>query len=96
MSRMLFARQGTLSRLRLDAVFILLLALWLCLGSFIKCDSSYGLYLENCFKVQYDPFGHLEVISSKGAQVLTSCWRNATQRLFHVPMTDAIGRKTAA
>merc|ERR1712086_783437 len=37
----------------------------------IKGDSPHGLYLENCNNVEYGFFGHLEVISRTGTQVLT-------------------------
>jgi len=33
-------------------------------------DSSHGLYFENCKNVQYGFFGHLEVITRTGTQVL--------------------------
>jgi len=42
------------------------------LANKVAGDSPHGLYLENCPNVQYGFFGHIEVISKTGAQVLTS------------------------
>jgi len=42
----------------------------------IKGDSPHGLYLENCNNVEYGFFGHLEVISRIGTQVLTKYLEN--------------------
>jgi len=42
----------------------------------IKGDSPHGLYLENCNNVEYGFFGHLEVISRTGTQVLTKYLEN--------------------
>ena len=55
----------------LDAVFIPR-RLRMYIGSTFKGDSPHWLYLENCPNVQYGFFGHPEVISREGAQVLTS------------------------
>merc|ERR1712018_48857 len=52
-----------------DAVFVpQRLRTWL---SSKPGDSPHGLYYENCPNVQYGFFGHLEIITKTGVQVLT-------------------------
>jgi len=46
------------------------------LSNKLDADTPHGVYLENCPNVQYGFFGHLEVISRTGTQVLTKYLEN--------------------
>merc|ERR1712071_514131 len=57
----------------------------------IKGDSPHGLYLENCNNVEYGFFGHLEVISRTGTQVLTKYLENCHEEFAPCADEGCIG-----